>query len=283
MKRKLIIDVGMHIGKDTEFYLEKGFDVVAIEANPALAERARAHFRQPIADGRLVVQNVAIAPYEGEVDFYVNDQHDDWGTISRKCAERNGRFGASSSVIKVRGTTFGKILLETGMPYYLKIDVEGVDTLCLQELLAFTERPKYVSIEAGLTSFEETFNELSLLWQLGYREFKIINQALNSGVRCPNPPLEGDYVDYRFDGLCSGPFGEETPGAWMGIEKTVLAYRRLLLEQRYFGADGRLFKTIFHRLYERLKGEPAGWYDFHAKLGQRSDSQGTIGHPCCGR
>ena len=145
--------------------------------------------------------------------------------------------------------------------------MEGADTLCLQQLFSAPERPKYLSIEAGLKSFEETFNELCLLWQLGYRDFKIVNQALNYRVRCPNPPLEGDYVDYHFDGLCSGPFGEEAPGRWMKIEETFLKYRRILLEQRYFGADGKHYGTILHKLYERLKREPAGWYDFHAKLG----------------
>jgi hypothetical protein len=29
MQERLIMDVGMHLGKDTEFYLRKGFDVVA--------------------------------------------------------------------------------------------------------------------------------------------------------------------------------------------------------------------------------------------------------------
>lgn len=30
----LIIDVGMHYGNNTAFYLKKGFRVAAIEANP---------------------------------------------------------------------------------------------------------------------------------------------------------------------------------------------------------------------------------------------------------
>jgi len=279
MEKRLIIDVGMHIGRDTEFYLQKGFDVIAVEANPTLAGMAQTKFAQYVREGRLVIHNVAIASYEGEIDFYINDKHDDWGTISKEFAQRNERFGSSNAVVKVRCTTFANILRETAIPYYLKIDVEGADTLCLQELLAVAEKPKYLSIEAGLTSFEETFNELSLLWQLGYREFKIVNQALNERVRCPNPPLEGVYVDYRFDGLCSGPFGEEAPGKWMKIEETVSKYRRLLLEQRYFGGDGKLHQTAFHRLYERLKRAPAGWYDFHAKLGNHADiRQPASGH-----
>jgi FkbM family methyltransferase len=195
----------MHIGKDTEFYLKKGFKVVAIEANPALVDTAQTRLAHYISNGLLIIHNVAIAPYEGEIDFYVNEKHDDWGTISKQFADRNERLGASSSVVKVKCTTFVTILQSSETPFYIKIDVEGADTLCLQQLFSAPERPKYLSIEAGLKSFEETFNELCLLWQLGYRDFKIVNQALNYRVRCPNPPLEGDYVDYHFDGLCSGP------------------------------------------------------------------------------
>jgi hypothetical protein len=30
----LIYDIGMHQGEDTEFYLQKGFNVIAFEADP---------------------------------------------------------------------------------------------------------------------------------------------------------------------------------------------------------------------------------------------------------
>ncbi len=269
MQERLIMDVGMHSGKDTEFYLRKGFDVVAIEANPALVQKVRSRLSEYLADDRLRIYDVAIADYEGEIDFYVNHQHDDWGTVSTAFAARNERKGTKNSVIRIKSTTFRTILSECGVPYYLKIDIEGVDTKCLKALMAVRERPKYVSIEAGLTSLRETVTELGLLWRLGYRRFKVVNQRLNSKVRCPNPPLEGSFVDYRFDGTCSGPFGEEAPGKWMSIQQTFLWYRRLLLEQHMFGAGGKLHKTILHKACEKLKGEPAGaygWYDFHAKM-----------------
>ena len=32
----LIFDIGCHLGEDSEFYLRKGFKVVAVEANPEL-------------------------------------------------------------------------------------------------------------------------------------------------------------------------------------------------------------------------------------------------------
>jgi FkbM family methyltransferase len=266
MNKSLIIDVGMHTGKDTEFYLEKGFDVIAIEANPELIKHARSQFSDALSNKKLILYDIAIADYDGEIGFYINLQHDDWGTTSKEFASRNERFGTNNTLIHVKCTRFQNILRQHEIPYYLKIDIEGADILCLKALMECSEKPKYISIEAGLKSFEETFTELSLLWMLGYREFKIVNQAMNSSVRCQNPPREGVFVDYHFDDTCSGPFGEESPGEWMSVEETFIKYRRLLTEQKYFGADGKLYRTIYHRIYKVLKRDVAGWYDFHAKL-----------------
>jgi FkbM family methyltransferase len=268
MSQRLIVDVGMHTGRDTAFYLQKGFRVAAVEANPALAAAGRESFRSEIECGRLAIHEVAIADRVGEISFYLNDAHSDWGTISESFAKRNENLGTKNTPVTVPCTTFDTILRQYPTPYYIKIDIEGADLLCLQALRQFPERPRFVSLESGLKSFEETFGELSLLWELGYRRFKIVNQALNDRVRCPNPPLEGDFVDARFDGECSGPFGEEAPGRWMGIEQTFVDYRKLLKEQRLFGAGGRYHATALHRWYERICREPVGWYDIHARLGE---------------
>ena len=39
--KKLIFDIGMYDGSDTRYYLNEGFRVLAIEANPVLVKRAR--------------------------------------------------------------------------------------------------------------------------------------------------------------------------------------------------------------------------------------------------
>lgn len=267
MNESLIIDVGMHTGRDTEFYLKKGFKVVAIEANPELVELGRSRFKDAISEKRLVIHDIAIADYEGEIDFYINEQKDDWGTISKEYAERNESLGTNHRKTHVRCTTFSNIIKEHGIPYYIKIDIEGADMLCLEALMDFKWRAKYISAELGLGSFEDTFTELSLLWNLGYRKFKIVNQAKNNLIECPNPPLEGAYVDYKFDGTCSGPFGEEAGGEWITIEEVLKRYRKLLTADKYFGATGRFFRTPIHKLYESISGEPVGWYDLHAKIG----------------
>ena len=266
---RLIFDVGMHVGKDTEFYLKKGFRVVAVEANPRLVEFVSRRLRPYIAEGALRIYPVAIGERDGRIPFFVNRQKDDWGTASEDFARRNERAGTAHDVVEVECVRFERILEECGIPYYLKVDIEGADRLCVEALSAFEQRPRYVSIEAGLDSLDRALGELALLETLGYRSFKIVNQALNYRVRCPNPPLEGEYVAARFDGHTSGPFGEETPGPWITAEEVRACYPALARELSRYG-PGTGFPMSLRWLYNAsmrvLGGTPLGWYDLHARL-----------------
>lgn len=270
VRSELIIDVGMHRGRDTEFYLAKGFKVVAIEADPRLVQKAALRLQNHVDQGDLVIVNRAISDRIGEVDFYANDEKDDWGTLSERFLRRNTARGSTHHRIKIRTIRLEDIIAEHGTPHYLKIDIEGMDYVCLAQLKNVQERPRFVSIETSLDRFEDVFSEFSLLWELGYRKFKIINQGLNACLRCPSPPQEGRYHDAQFDGHCSGLFGEETPGEWMSIERSLMAYRRILWEQKYFGPEGRFGRDSriggFYRAVKSssLFRNPVAWYDVHA-------------------
>ena len=268
MEPDLIFDVGLHTGKDTAFYLKKGYRVVAVEANCALVEDARRRFAGEIDAGRLTIHHAAIADREGTIDFFANDQRDDWGTTSPAFVKRNEALGTTHTRMRIPCLPLQRIIEQHGVPYYVKIDIEGADLLCLEALLDFEEKPEYVSIEATLDSFAGAFAELAHLWVLGYRRFKIVNQALHSTLRCPRPALEGRYVDQQFDGHMSGPFGEEAPGPWRDIEGALDRHREILADQARFGALGRYRHPLFRRLDGWLRRwtdrEPSGWYDIHA-------------------
>ncbi|HJU23267.1 MAG TPA: hypothetical protein VJ891_12220 [Casimicrobiaceae bacterium] len=45
------------------------------------------------------------------------------------------------------------------MPYYLKIDIEGADLHCVRALARFGKRPKYVSLESTMTSWDGLVEE----------------------------------------------------------------------------------------------------------------------------
>ena len=46
MNNNLIFDFGFHNGDDSDFYLRKGYNIVAIEANPELVNKGIMHSQQ---------------------------------------------------------------------------------------------------------------------------------------------------------------------------------------------------------------------------------------------
>ncbi|MEO0308391.1 MAG: FkbM family methyltransferase [Gloeomargarita sp. GMQP_bins_120] len=86
----LIMDIGMHEGKDTLFYLRKGFRVVAVEANPQFVKNVQSKLTDYIAKGQLIIENLAIGDREGEVTFYVNLDNDQWSSLKREWGTRQG-------------------------------------------------------------------------------------------------------------------------------------------------------------------------------------------------
>src|SRR5579864_8439112 len=88
--RKLIFDVGANDGGDTAYYLWLGYIVVAIEADPSLAEGLRTRFAEEMEDGRVIVVNVAVAERdEQEIAFYVSRDNTE-SSLVRSVAERSG-------------------------------------------------------------------------------------------------------------------------------------------------------------------------------------------------
>jgi len=272
--RRLIIDVGMHNGDDTAFYLAKGFDVVAIEANAALVEAARVRFDAEIAAGQLRLVEAAIAHRAGTMSMAIADETSIWSSLSADFVSRNERLaGTAYHYVDVTTIPFEEVLAETGVPYYLKVDIEGYDMLCVRALRAFDRRPSYFSIESNVTSnhapFELVFDELAELWTLGYRAFKYVNQRANPEVRLPDPPLEGSFVDARFTEDVSGPFGEETPGSWLTIDKALARAKFIRLNHNFGGVGGKYRHLLPARAYGKFRQavlhRPTGWYDLHAR------------------
>jgi FkbM family methyltransferase len=269
MDQHLIYDVGAHKGEDTEFYLSCGFRVVAVEANPKLAEAIRERFASAIASGDLVVLQVAIAESEGTTDFYEN-KLSVWGTINPTWAERNKSLGAESRVVPVPTVKFESILREYGVPYYLKVDIEGSDLLCMEALQDFPTKPRFLSIESDKVSWKNLLREFELFRTLGYTRFQVVDQREVEHQRVQN---------FRFKDGSSGRFGDMHPfREWLTEEQAIAAYRRAFIGYRLKGdntiGNAVLTKTpilrfvgktpVVRRAYKWLRPT---WYDTHAMLG----------------
>ena len=269
----VIFDIGLHKGEDTDFYLKKGFKVVAFEADPDLSAHCRARFQEPIAGGRLRIVEGAIAP-EGageRIAFYRNLKNSDWGTIEANWAKRNEKLGTQSVKIEVERVDLVDAFRTHGIPFYLKIDIEGADHVVLDELRRFETRPRYISIEAEKVDFSQLVAELNALRDLGYKAFKPTQQSRIPGSRIATTTLQGDPLDYVFGDSASGPFGNDLPGPWLSYGECLRKYRKSFRLYRLFGDDSVLRnlrggKQIMRFLTWLYRKPLPGWYDTHASL-----------------
>ena len=163
-----VFDFGMYDASDTEYYLSEGYRVVAVEANPALAQRAESRLKEHIRSGRLVVVNAGISSSEEPVQLTISG--DDLGSSSM--FEETLANRAPLATFTVPAVTTAELLDRHGVPYFLKVDIEGADRLAVLSLTA-NARPKYVSFEIG-DDFEELLRHLR---SIGYTRFQAINQC----------------------------------------------------------------------------------------------------------
>jgi FkbM family methyltransferase len=143
--RDLIFDVGLNVGQDTAFYLSRGYRVVAIEADPILAEAARKRFCLAIEAGNLEIVNAGIAAHEGIAEFWICDGKSEFNSFHKDIGARDGYPHHRIEVPTVR---FASVLERFGTPHFLKIDIEGNDVLCLGDLSP-SSLPRFISVEAS--------------------------------------------------------------------------------------------------------------------------------------
>lgn len=280
----LIYDIGMHKGEDTEFYLRKGFRVVAFEADPDLANLCRDRLGDFIGDGRLTIVEGAILDPDTigngqkKVRFYKNVDNSVWGTVSADWAERNERLGTTSKMVEVDAIDFVDAMQRYGVPHYMKIDIEGADMACIKALKRLEKRPDYVSIESDKTSLANIKREIEALRALGYDSFQAVEQSTIPARQVPpQPATEGNYIDYRFQGGSSGLFGSEIGNDWKTGDEVLRQYRFVRVGYYLFGDDGvmnrwtfpggRYIRAAARRFWKFITRAPAvpGWYDTHAR------------------
>lgn len=268
---ELIYDIGMREGEDSKFYLLMGFRVVAVEADPSLCEIAAKRLREFTATGQLTIVNRAIAPEPGPIIFY-RSALSGWGTVDSNQNADNAARGVGSEPVMVEAITLADLVGQHGEPWYMKIDIEGMDRTAVQSLSTIALRPRYISMETSFArnpTFAAVQQDLEALAALGYDRFKIVDQQVVPQQVPPNPPAVGNYVPYRFLDGESGLFGDEAPGDWLTMEQA-LAFFRHLIRRKWLPLllHPRLRLYLFYcSIIRRLTGRypSLGWYDIHAR------------------
>jgi len=254
--KQLVFDIGMHIGQDTAHYLRSGYDVIAVEASPIMAEAGKARFAKEVEAGRLVILNVGISDRKGKLPFYVNKKISEWSSFDLSLGSRNN---TAYDTMPIDCITMSDLLKEYGIPYYVKVDIEGYDFYVIEGLPDEGEKPQYVSCEASEISLLDT------MYQKGYRKFKLINQAdnfnpidLSKEVKPWFPKYLNvkngielrlqKIMDFKHPYSSSGPFGEEAKGDWMTYEAARTALSTFLRPEVGTPLNG------------------SSWFDIHGSL-----------------
>lgn len=184
-------------------------------------------------------------------------------------------MGTSSCEITVAGARFTEVLAKYGMPYYLKIDIEGSDLLCVSCAKDFQSRPKYLSLESAKTSWRSLRREFTLLKEPRiFSRFKVFQQDDVVAQVALNLACEGRYAEHQFEHSGSGLFGEELPGLRLSKEGALELYRKIFLGYFLYGDDGLLSqpygdggilqRSSIGRRVLRYTRSQLGWYDTHA-------------------
>jgi FkbM family methyltransferase len=259
----LIIDVGVNNGDDAAYYLFKGYRVLGIEADPTLMAPLRERFGTEIAQGRLTLLNVALAPERKSATFWICEDHNLWNSFDRNIASQ---LGYKCHAIETECWPLRDIFSKYGVPYYLKLSLHGQEHFCLADIEAEVAST-YLSLELprDMVISEEI---LARLLTCGYDRFKVIDQTtqkqlaispstfksrlsqkfrqvphlykrcesfINWSRRLAGPNQEGlanertsssnSIGGWVFPEGSSGPFAEETHGCWQRSDEIHAAWK----------------------------------------------------------
>lgn len=251
----LIFDIGFHDGSDSRYYLDKGFRVVAVEADANAVSAGQHTFQREIESGALTIVNKGIWHEAGKrIPFYLRDGGG-WNSVFQSAAERDGQ---SSVIVEIETATIPALFDIYGVPRYLKCDIEGADEIVVEQVGSDGRLPPFLSIE----SFDPT--DIDELQIAGYDRFQLVNQGHLKRYRAPRPAREGNFSPNDFDGANSGLFGRDLPlNRWIDRRTCVSRLSRWKEMKLNYGAKARLLKHL-GRLTHRDWLDCSGWMDIHA-------------------
>ncbi len=241
MDNNLIFDFGFHNGDDSDYYLAKGYRVVAVEANPSLVQEGQRRFQTEIADGRLILLHSALSEKRGKIEFYIHPKNSDWSSCFIDAVRSDG---SEPILVQVESVSVHRLFDSYGVPHYLKVDVEGCDTFVAKQVFEYPEKPAFVSYETSRKHYAGIF---SYLYVAGYNRFQLVNQA-NNPDRVTHVPSSTN--TYKFTKFSSGLFGPDLP------------------EDNWVSFDEALSRYIKYKELKQIDNKELalGWLDIHARL-----------------
>jgi FkbM family methyltransferase len=158
-KGDLIFDIGANIGQKTDIFLRLGARVVAVEPDDSNQDILKQRFlRYRLAKKSVVVVGKAVSDRIGAEIMWVDELGSAKNTLNRKWVETlrmdANRFGKTlqfEEQKRVEALTLEDLIRSYGLPFYVKIDVEGHEVSVLNGMQSVVP---VVSFEVNLPEFK---------------------------------------------------------------------------------------------------------------------------------
>lgn len=159
----LVFDVGANVGDKTNVFLKLGARVVCIDPDEANQEVLRGKFlRYRLASKPVVIVGKAVSDRNTVETMWIDGAGSAVNTLSQKWAEtlktnkdkfEHGHCGLEFAQRKaVETTTLEELILAYGLPFFVKIDVEGYEAKVIKGL----KHPiPFLSFEINLPEFKQ--------------------------------------------------------------------------------------------------------------------------------
>ena len=168
-QKKLVFDVGANKGNKTRALLELGCDVIAVEPEFKSLRTLQYRFGN---NKRVKIVEKGLSDKPGKATIHIaaprsgfNTLSDKWvGILGQSDVNRFEKKIAYSDEYEIELSTLDELIKTFGLPYFIKIDVEGYE---LNVLKGLTQAPDFISFETNLPEFlDETKQCLQQLLQI---------------------------------------------------------------------------------------------------------------------
>jgi FkbM family methyltransferase len=176
-KGGLIYDIGANHGTKTDIFLRLGAKVVSVEPDETNQEVLRQKFHKlRITPKQVNIVGKAVSEKGGKTTLWIEKPGSAKNTLSSKWVEALGkdatRFGQPlyfPDRKEVESITLERLIADYGIPFFIKIDVEGHELSVLKGM----KRPvPYLSFEVNLPDFK----------QEGIQCLKLLNSIDSQGM-----------------------------------------------------------------------------------------------------
>jgi FkbM family methyltransferase len=170
---KIAFDIGANIGQTVDELLPNYDKIICFEPNPNLVTVIKNKF---FNNDKVTIEELGLSDKTETKKFNISNSHvvstfsEDWINNSRFTNVYNW-----DTSIDVKTTTLDEVIDKYGIPYFIKIDVEGYEYEVLKGLTKLLENT-YFAFEWAEEQYEIVNKTVKYLKELGYNNFSYTYQ-----------------------------------------------------------------------------------------------------------